>query len=318
MRKTTLRLFNAPLLGFTAFMLVLFVQPLGHTLMIVMEYWLGEQYLYQAAAAMGIVGGVLLWVGMRNKSEVASTLYGFFAGTLLWTGWIEFSFVFYARHLDVAPLIEAGEVVTKPEYLLMPSSLGVMLATLLYFTFNRETKCNLFHWMQRKLQLGTGEPTRRYDRSFAAITALETIYVIWFFYVLLLLIYDKAFLGDRHWFTYAYLFFNTVWALYLFRRLLTFSRGASALRYAIPTAIIAWTSVEILGRWDFFKEIWVHPLDHVFEMTLVVGAFAVFCGLAVFAPARKQVQAQQDGAAHLEPFALDLSPASDRKGEIHS
>jgi hypothetical protein len=282
-----LGLLKAPCLGITAFLLVLFVQPLGHTVMIVMEYYFGSDHLYQAAAVMGIAGAVLLWVGMRDKREVASTLYGFFAGTLLWTGWIEFSFVFYARHLEVAPLVEAGEVVTKPEYLLMPSSLGVMLATLAYFTFNRETKCNFFHWLQRNLKLATGEPTRRYDRSFAAITALETIYVIWFFYVVLLLMYDNAFLGDRHAFTYVYFFVNTVWALYLFRRLLTFNRGAAALRYAVPTAIIAWTSVEILGRWNFFKEIWVHPLDHVLEMTLVFCAFAAFTTLAVFAPARK-------------------------------
>jgi hypothetical protein len=279
--------FRPPFIGLTAFLLVLIVQPLGHTAMIVMEMALGREYLYQAAIAMGAAGGALLLIGMRNKEEVASTLYGFFAGTLLWTGWIEFSFVFYANHLDVLPLVEDGRVVTKPEYLVMPSSLGVMFATLLYFTFNRETKCNFFHWLQRNCKLSTGEPTRRYERSFAAITALETIYVIWFFYVVLLLMYDNSLLGDRHAVTYAYLFFNTIWAMYLFRRLLWISRGASALRYAIPTAVIAWTSVEILGRWNFFTEIWIHPLDYAFEMTLVLCAFTAFTGLAMLAPARK-------------------------------
>jgi hypothetical protein len=282
-----LKLFQPPYVGITAFLLVLFVQPLGHTVMIMMEHTFGEEYVYLSAAIMGLVGGAFLLFGMREAREVPATVYGFLAGTLLWTGWIEFSFVFYADRLQVAPLMENGEIVTKPEYLIMPSSLGVMLATLLYFTFNRETKCNFFRWLQRHCNVSTGAPTRRYKRNFAAITALETMYVIWFFYVVLLLLYDNALFGDRHPVTYAYLFFNTVWALYLFRRLMPISRGASAIRYAIPTAIIAWTSVEILGRWSFFTEIWIHPLDYALEMTLVVCAFTAFLGLASFAPARK-------------------------------
>jgi hypothetical protein len=281
------RLLKPPFVGITAFLLVLFVQPLGHTVMILMEHYFGTQYVYWTAALMGIAGGACLLIGMRKDKEVPATVYGFFAGTLLWTGWIEFSFVFYADHLGVAPLMENGEIVTKPEYLIMPSSLGILLATLLYFVFNRETKCNFFFWIQRHCKVATGAPTRRYKRNFASITALETIYVIWFFYVVLLVIYDNAFLGDRHLVTYIYLFLNTIWALYLFRRLMSISRGATALRYAVPTAVIAWTSIEILGRWSFFTEIWVHPLDYAFEMTLVVCAFMAFVGLAWFAPARK-------------------------------
>jgi hypothetical protein len=288
------KLFKPPFVGITAFLLVLFVQPLGHTAMIMMEHTFGEQYVYLSAAMMGVIGGAFLLSGMRDTREVPATVFGFFAGTLLWTGWIEFSFVFYADRLAVAPLIENGQIVTKPEYLVMPSSLGVLLATLLYFTFNRETKCNFFRWLQRHCNVGTGAPTRRYKRNFAAITALETIYVIWFFYVVLLLLYDDALFGDRHPVTYIYLFFNTVWALYLFWRLMPISRGASAIRYAVPTAVIAWTSVEILGRWNFFTEIWVHPLDYAFEMSLVLCAFAAFVALASFAPARKRLAEAED------------------------
>ena len=293
-----------PYIGLFAFLVVLFVQPLGHTVMILNEHLMGVEYQYHTAAAMGLVGAYLLWLGMKRQGEVGATWLGFFAAILMWTGWIEFSFVAYANHLDVAPLVEGGEVVTKPEYLVMPSSLGVMLATLAYFMFNRETRCNFFRWIHRHLKMGTGKPTRGLKRNFAAITALETIYLLWFFYILLLLLYDKAILGDRHPAVFAYLIVNTVWALYLMRRLLRFSRVATAIRYAIPTAIIAWTSVEILGRWGFFTEIWVQPADYAMEMAAVSAAIAVFTAITIFTPKPQPEGADQQAAsADSEPGA---------------
>ena len=287
-----------PYIGLFAFLVVLFVQPLGHTIMILNEILMGSEYQYHTAAAMGLVGAYLLWLGMKRQGEVGATWLGFFAAILMWTGWIEFSFVAYANHLDVAPLIEGGEVVTKPEYLVMPSSLGVMLATLAYFTFNRETRCNFFRWIHRHLKMGTGKPTRGLKRNFAAITALETIYLLWFFYILLLLLYDQAILGDRHPAVFAYLILNTVWALYLMRRLMRFSRIATAIRYAIPTAIIAWTSVEILGRWGFFTEIWVEPASYAMEMAAVSAAIAAFTAITIFTP-----KPNPEGADQPQPTA---------------
>ena len=292
-----------PYTGLFAFLVVLFVQPLGHTIMILNEHLMGSEYQYHTAAAMGLVGAYLLWLGMKQRGEVGATWLGFFAAILMWTGWIEFSFVAYANHLNVAPLIEGGEVVTKPEYLVMPSSLGVMLTTLAYFMFNRETRCNFFRWIHRYLKLGTGKPTRGLKRNFAAITALETIYLLWFFYILLLLLYDNAILGDRHPAVFAYLILNTVWALYLMRRLIRFSRVATAIRYAVPTAIIAWTSVEILGRWGFFTEIWVEPASYGMEMAAVGAAIAVFTAITIFTP-----KPDPEGAVQPQPTASTNGP----------
>ncbi len=294
-----------PYIGMFAFLVVLFVQPLGHTIMILNEHLMGSEYQYHTAAAMGLVGAYLLWLGMKRQGEVAATWLGFFAAILMWTGWIEFSFVAYANHLDVAPLIEGGEVVTKPEYLVMPSSLGVMLATLAYFMFNRETRCNFFRWIHRHLKLGTGKPTRGLKRNFASITALETIYLLWFFYILLLLLYDQAILGDRHPAVFAYLIVNTVWALYLMRRLMHFSRVATAIRYAIPTAIIAWTSVEILGRWGFFTEFWVEPSRYAMEMAAVTAAIAVFTAITIFTP-----KPNPEGAGQAQPANAESKPSA--------
>ena len=49
--------------------------------------------------------------------------------------------------------MENGEVATKPEYLMMPSSIGIFLATALYFFFNKDTRCHFFRWFHRHLKL---------------------------------------------------------------------------------------------------------------------------------------------------------------------
>ncbi len=58
------------------------------------------------------------------QRRYSKTLWGLFGGLLFWTGWIEFIYVYYAHRFGVQPLIIDGEVVTKPEYLIMPSSFG--------------------------------------------------------------------------------------------------------------------------------------------------------------------------------------------------
>lgn len=289
-----------PFIGLLAFVIVFVVQALGHTVMIAMENIFGEQYVLQSAFALGALGAVLLFIGMKHPGEVAGTWYGFWAGTFLWTGWVEFAFVWNANYLGVPDLMDtrmAGQIATKAEYLVMMSSVGILGATLAYFLLNKETKCNMFVWFQRNLGLRTGKPSRGYERNFAGITALETIYVIWFCYVLLLFIYDEKILGDHHPVTYGIFFVNTVWAIYLFQRLVQMWKVTTAIRYGIPTAIIAWNSVEIAGRWHLFTEFWERPQEFGLEMSLVAAAIAVAAFLAVKTPAHQKAALRQDQEA---------------------
>jgi hypothetical protein len=284
-----------PFIGLLAFVIVFIVQGLGHTVMIAMESIFGEQYVYQSAFALGALGAVLLFIGMKHPGEVAGTWYGFWAGTFLWTGWVEFAFVWNANFLNVPDLMDPrmpGEIATKAEYLVMMSSIGILMSTLVYFTLNKETKCNMFVWLQRNLKLRTGKPSRGYERNFAAITALETIYVIWFCYLVLLFVYDEQILGDHHPVTYAIFFFNTVWAVYLLQRLVQMWKVTTAIRYGIPTAIIAWNSVEIAGRWNLFVSVWEKPAEYGLEMGLVAAAIAVAAFLAVKTPAHQKATLQ--------------------------
>jgi len=285
--------YRPPFVGLLAFFVVFIMQGLGHTQMVLMEAIFGEQYVYQSAALTGLIGAVCLFYAMRAKGEVAATWLGFFAGTCLWTGWVEFTYVWSANVLGVPDLMDQyapGEIATKAEYLVMMSSAGVLLATLVPLLMNRETKCNMFVWFQRNLKLRTGKPSRGYERNFGYITCMETIYVIWFCYLALLFIYDESILGDRHPVTYGIFFVCTAWSLYLIRRLVQMWKVTTAIRYAIPTAIIAYSAYEIVGRWNLFTDIWVHPGDYWLELTLTLGAVMVAATIAALTPQHEKAQ----------------------------
>jgi hypothetical protein len=70
----------------------------------------------------------------------------------------------------------------------------------------------------------------------------------------------------------------------------------TAIRYGIPTAIIAWNSVEIAGRWHLFTEFWEKPQEFGLEMSLVGAAIAVAAFLAVKTPAHQKAALQDQEA----------------------
>lgn len=112
--------------GVWAFLIVLFSMPLGHALMILSEKFAGDAYVFHAALVMGFIGVALLLWGFIARNATQQTILGFLGGVLFWTGWVEFAFVYYARRYGIEPLLDpvTKEVITKPEYLIMPSSIS--------------------------------------------------------------------------------------------------------------------------------------------------------------------------------------------------
>ncbi len=228
---------------------------------------------YQAAIFIGFVGLALLIWGVISTSENKATFLGLFGGLFIWTGWIEFAFVYYANRFGVEPLMAGGEVVTKPEYLIMPSSIGFWAVFMIYYFFGTKTACNFFNWAQSKMNVNNINELKPAKRNRAISTFLELTLILWTFYLVLLFAYDSNFLGDRHPITYIIAFGSLLWSLYLFFKLVKISKMAYAIRYAIPTVIIFWNFVEILGRWDIFKEIWVEPSKYWLEMLITAIVF---------------------------------------------
>lgn len=258
-------------IGVLAFVLVLLFMPLGHTLMVLVEQ-LFEDVKFLSAFIVGLIGAFLLIVGVKkNSNKSLATVLGLIGGVLVWTGWIEFSFVWIAQKLEVAPLMEHGEVATKPEYLVMLSSLGLLVTFMLLFLFTK-TGCQFFNWFQRIFGLKKEVASRgAAERPEALVTFIELIMVIWTFYLVLLLVYDKDIAGDNHPLTYLVAFGSLLWSVYLFLKLIRIKKFSYAIKYAIPTVVIFWNFVEVMGRWNLFKEIWIHPFEHWLEVSLIFG-----------------------------------------------
>ena len=121
---------------FASFLVVLFSMPLGHALMILMEHYLQGSLLHYCGFLLGFIGLVMVIVGVFVKGDTRQTIWGLLGGLLFWTGWVEFLFLYYARRYGVQPEIENGEVVTKPEYLIMPASFGLWMMVMVMYTFS--------------------------------------------------------------------------------------------------------------------------------------------------------------------------------------
>lgn len=260
--------------GVLSFLIVLFFMPLGHALMVLNEKVIPD-YKFLGAGIIGFTGLFLFILGIRkNKNPLTATLLGLIAGILIWTGWVEFSFVWIAEKLGVSPLIENGEIATKPEYLVMLSSVG-LLSTIIILYFFKQSSCTFFQWFQRLGKINIVKPKAQ-EKFWTGITFIETIVVLWTFYIVLLLVYDKDIAGDRHPLTYLVAFGSLFWSFFLFLRLIKIQKFDYAIRYAIPTVIIFWNFIEVIGRWDLFKEIWVHPFEHWLENSIILGLLIGF------------------------------------------
>lgn len=261
-------------IGIISFAIVLLLMPIGHILMSLLtnNYTIYGQLI--GAGMIGLLGLGLLIIGSTSKKEITACINGLLSGILIWTGWIEFSFVLYAEKLNIVPLIEEGIVTTRPEYLLMASSLGLLLAFVSIWMVSSTTRCNMFMWIQNKI-LPKIKRSGLKHTNHAMITSLETVSIIWFFYLVLLISYDDHFFGTFHPVTYGIFFLSLLWSAYLIKQLLRFNNFAKAIRYAIPTVVIFWNSIEILGRWDFFTEFWIDPNKFWLESILIIVVLIV-------------------------------------------
>ncbi len=278
-----------PFIGIIAFIIVLFTMPLGHAAMILMEIGFGHEHVYLAALILGFLGFFLLLWGVISSNETKATFLGLFGGLFIWTGWIEFAFVYYANRYGVEPLIVNGEVVTKPEYLIMPSSVGFWAILMIYYFLGSKTGCQFFNWFREKLKVKNAVIMKPAERNVAMTTLMELTALLWTFYLVLLFVYDDQFFGDRHIVTYVVAFGSLFWSIYLFLKLIKITKMAYAVRYSIPTVIIFWNFVEILGRWDFFKEIWVEPGKYWLEMLIITLVFVVALGMSIFSGKTKKM-----------------------------
>ena len=260
-----------------SFLMVLFTMPLGHAVMILMEKLMNETALHYAAFALGFIGMILVIIGVFVKGDTKQTLFGFFGALLFWTGWVEFLFQYFAVRFGTQPELDplTGEIITKPEYLLLPATFGMWMMVMIMFLFSTKIGCNFINWFQRlffkdrKNEIAAHPMTRHTS----IVTFMEFMMIIWGMYILLMFCYDDNFLGENHPVTLLVGLVCFIGSFFIFAKQLHLPSWGANIRMAIATVMVFWTPVEILGRMDVFSEIWVDPLHHILEMSIILAAF---------------------------------------------
>ena len=267
-----------------SFLVVLFAMPLGHALMILMEHFLQPSALHVAAFLLGAAGLGIVITGVFVKGDTRQTLLGLAGGMLFWTGWVEFLLMYYADRYGVQPEIVNGEIVTQPEYLIMPATFGFWMLIMTVYIFSVKTGCYFISWIQKRI-FGKRKDefvTRPLTRHTSITTFMELNMMMWACYLLLMFCYDTRFLGDHHPVTLIIGAGCLIGAVFMFIKQLRIASWGANIRMAIATVIVFWTPVEIMGRNDIFNEIWVAPLEHVTEMITILAVFLVLAAYLIY------------------------------------
>ena len=273
-----------------SFLVVLFAMPLGHALMILMEHFLQPSALHVAAFLLGAAGLGIVITGVFVKGDTRQTLLGLAGGMLFWTGWVEFLLMYYADRYGVQPEIVNGEIVTQPEYLIMPATFGFWMLIMTVYIFSVKTGCYFISWIQKRI-FGKRKDefvTRPLTRHTSITTFMELNMMMWACYLLLMFCYDTRFLGDHHPVTLIIGAGCLIGAVFMFIKQLRIASWRANIRMAIATVIVFWTPVEIMGRNDIFNEIWVAPLEHVTEMITILAVFLVLAAYLIYKAVRKK------------------------------
>lgn len=279
---------KSPWVGILALLSCYAIIPVMHIVMTGIAHWLDVSQ-FDIGLVMGLVGVGIIYAGtQRPDNELYQTWMGFFAGNLIFTGWIEFGNDWWALHLGVPPLLrEDGTAELIPGMRIFQVGSYFFACVAIVILFNKESYCRAVVWIRKWLRMAVGLPTPGYKRNFALITAWEIIAVTWCLYVPMLAMYDRTIWGPDHWITYAGFFGSMVWGVYIAWRLFQFKRFAPSLRYAIPVSIILWVPVEIGSEWRLYEELWTHPWKYKLECSLIIAALVVVVFMARYTSKRK-------------------------------
>lgn len=275
-----------------SFLVVLLTMPLGHALMIVMDKTMTPETVHYSAFLMGLVGLVIVVAGVIVRGDTKQTLCGLLGGLLFWTGWVEFLFQYYTTRWGTQPEMENGEIVTRPEYLVLPATFGMWMMIMVLYIFSTKNGCNFINWWQRVLFRSRKNEiaARPMTRHTSIVTFMELNMILWASYLLLMFCYDKNFLGDHHPMTSIIAAACLVGSIFIFNKQLRLSSWGANIRMSIATVVVFWVPVEVLGRLNFFKEIWVEPEKYAFQMICILVAFLVLLATVMVAARKSRKQ----------------------------
>jgi hypothetical protein len=239
-------------------------------------------FLAWTAVGLCAVGVVLLIATARLESDAAQSIVGIFAGNLLWTGGVEYGLVIASRTLGIGKgvsVVDGRLTAVFGEYVLLKHTWGLMALVLVYLLFLESSRCTLFLGVRERIRMMRGPLTHGRIGNYGPRTAFQYASTVWAFYLLLLWAYDEQLFGVHSWTTHGILFLALAGAIYCVYRLHEQTGWGAAVRYAVPAMIVVWTPLEILAKWNVFREPWL-LLDPaaatVFFGGLGVGTWALW------------------------------------------
>ena len=266
----------AVVVGGMALWLVLAGVALANTTLALQHAWVGvpswqDTCVSLALAALGVA---LIWRGLKAADPAASVL-GYAGGALLWMGFFEWTWLNFSLWLGVDPLVIDGQAVLPPSLLLIQASAFIFLPLVILTLANQNTRCRMMLWIRRRLRLRAPARAGTSQGQHAArVSASETVFVIWFVYLLNIALYDPRLLGRSPEVYTGSLVVIGLWACFLISRLLQIHQPGLAIRYAIPTAYLLSIPVDGMTQTGWFPAFWIQPLEYPISVCIVVCVFA--------------------------------------------
>ncbi len=264
----------SPLINAMALLMVLAGIALANTIMALQNALISPPSPSYTSASMtlGALGLALIWKGLRAGDTLGSVM-GYMGGTLIWVGFFEWTWWNCSHWLGIQPLMVDGQPVLPPSLLLVQASSMIFLPLLLLTGTNKDTRCRMVLWFRRRLGLHIPREAGHSHHA-ARVSAAETVFIIWFVYLLNITLYDPRLLGQSMMAHHVVSALIGVWAVYLVAKLLKVPQPGPALRYAIPTAYFLSIPLDSMALAGWFPAMWIQPMTYpVFAW----GMLALFC-----------------------------------------
>jgi len=227
-----------------------------------------------ASLALAVVGTALIWRGLKAADPAASIL-GYAGGALLWMGFFEWTWRYFSVWLGVDPLMVDGQAVLPASFLLIQASVCIFLPLTILSVANKDTRCRMMQWIRRRLRLKSPSTAGNPQRGDSArVSATETVFVIWFVYLLNISLYDPRLLGQSTQLYYFSLAVIACWALVLISRLIRIPDPGLSVRYAIPTAYLLSIIIDGSTMTGLFPAFWIQPFEYPIAAGSMLAVFA--------------------------------------------
>lgn len=256
----------------------LLAMPLTHILARALKDGTTGVEQFYAGMGMGAFGLLLVIIGVFIKGDARQSLLGLFGGMFYWMGAIDFLFMYFAERFGTRAQLDpvTGEVVSRPEYLLIPATFGFWAMVMMLYLFCTANGCNFLNWWQR-LFFGKHKKeiaSRPMTRHTSIVAFMEVITMLWTCYLLLMFCYDERFIGDHHPVTLLVGMGGLIGSLFMFAKLLRYSSWGLSLRFGFATVIIFWIAVEVFDRIHVLEAIWNNPQENFQQILLIAGSLA--------------------------------------------